>query len=407
MKKLRILTAILAISIIITPMSKISVQAKTQQEINNEIDANNKKIDALEAEKSEVKAKKNEEQSKLDQLQGELDGKNQLLNDAKEKVNQVKQQIDGLTSDIATVENDIKENKEQIEIKQKEKETKEEILGKRLRNVYKTNLSDQILYLLLESDSIGSLISNINSVTSLVKTDNKLIEEIKEIQIELEEKNTQLVKQEEELQVKKQEAEVAKIEQDKVAAEYEVQVAELQDLYAQRESIVSSLSEEERKIQNEIASYEEDNINLENYFSNNSTSSGGQVSTSGFMRPTSGPITSPFGNRTHPITGQQQSFHKGVDIAPAAGTPIVASKAGTVTTASYLSGYGNTVIIDHGDGTSTLYAHASSFAVSNGQKVSQGQTIAYVGSTGNSTGPHLHFEVRVNGNPVNPMNYIN
>ncbi|MNM92812.1 Murein hydrolase activator EnvC precursor [compost metagenome] len=88
------------------------------------------------------------------------------------------------------------------------------------------------------------------------------------------------------------------------------------------------------------------------------------------------------------------------------GAPIKASKSGKVVTASYISGYGNTVILDHGSGIQTLYAHSSSLAVSVGQTVSQGQVIAYVGSTGNSTGPHLHFEIRVNGQHQNPTNYL-
>ena len=100
------------------------------------------------------------------------------------------------------------------------------------------------------------------------------------------------------------------------------------------------------------------------------------------------------------------SLHPGIDIGVGMGTPIHAAASGRVISASYSGGYGNLVVIDHGNGLATAYAHQSSMAVSPGQQVSQGQVIGYVGSTGFSTGPHLHFEVRVNGSPVDPMGYL-
>ena len=115
-------------------------------------------------------------------------------------------------------------------------------------------------------------------------------------------------------------------------------------------------------------------------------------------------ITSEFGWRYHPIY-HTQKYHSGVDIGASYGASIVAADGGTVITAGAVSGYGNCVVINHGNGITTLYGHMSSIAVSSGQKVSKGQTIGYVGSTGNSTGPHLHWEVTVNGVRQNPLNY--
>ena len=135
-------------------------------------------------------------------------------------------------------------------------------------------------------------------------------------------------------------------------------------------------------------------------------SSGSGVGTGDMMRPVSGPVTSPFGWRIHPIL-HYLKFHTGVDFGVGYGSPIRAADSGTVIYATWMGGYGNVIIVDHGRGISTLYAHQSSLAVSNGTRVSRGQTVGYVGSTGFSTGPHLHFEVRVNGNPVDPMGYIN
>jgi murein DD-endopeptidase MepM/ murein hydrolase activator NlpD len=125
----------------------------------------------------------------------------------------------------------------------------------------------------------------------------------------------------------------------------------------------------------------------------------GQPSSAGFIWPCDGVVTSGFGMRWG-------RMHEGIDIGCASGAPNRAAAAGTVIYAGWMSGYGNLVVIDHGNGLSTAYAHASSLAVSVGQSVSQGQTVSYVGSTGHSAGPHLHFEVRVNGIAVDPLQYL-
>ena len=128
-------------------------------------------------------------------------------------------------------------------------------------------------------------------------------------------------------------------------------------------------------------------------------STGSGVSSSGLIWPVQGPITSPFGMRWG-------RMHEGIDIGVPYGTPIHAAASGAVIYAGWMSGYGNLIVIDHGNGLATAYGHQSSIVVSCGQDVAQGQTIGYVGSTGHSTGPHLHFEVRVNGNPVDPLGYL-
>ena len=123
------------------------------------------------------------------------------------------------------------------------------------------------------------------------------------------------------------------------------------------------------------------------------------VSASGFIWPVSGTLTSGFGWRWG-------RMHEGIDIAAPSGTPVVASAAGTVIQSGWMGGYGNLVVVDHGGGVATAYAHLSGYATSSGFYVGRGQTVGYVGSTGNSTGPHLHFEVRINGSPVDPLGYL-
>ena len=138
------------------------------------------------------------------------------------------------------------------------------------------------------------------------------------------------------------------------------------------------------------------------------------VANSKFIRPIAGSITSPFGWRRHPIFGSRR-FHTGVDISTSYGTPIKASNDGKVIFSGWYGGYGKVVIIDHGNMNvgshkgkrfSTLYAHMSSTAVGNGSNVRKGQIVGYEGTTGYSTGPHLHFEVRINGKPNNPGNFV-
>jgi len=128
------------------------------------------------------------------------------------------------------------------------------------------------------------------------------------------------------------------------------------------------------------------------------------ASASGLIWPVSGPIMSPYGPRCLP--NGDCAFHPGIDIGVPTGTPIKAAAAGTVIYSGWMDGYGNLVVIDHGSGLATAYAHQSSIAAGNGASVSQGQVIGYVGCTGYCFGPHLHFEVRVNGEPVNPLGYL-
>lgn len=124
-----------------------------------------------------------------------------------------------------------------------------------------------------------------------------------------------------------------------------------------------------------------------------------------FIWPARGRITSPFGYRTHPVRGTQQ-FHSGIDIALSHGTPVMATAGGLVTTSGWEGALGRTIIIDHGDGYCSLYAHNSQLVVRAGAYVAPGQVIALSGNSGVSTGPHLHFEIRKNGEPVNPLNYL-
>jgi len=176
----------------------------------------------------------------------------------------------------------------------------------------------------------------------------------------------------------------------------------LAEATAAQESRLSEIDAQIDHYENEISALarEESSIKAAIYAASNPSPS----SPDALIRPVPGAISSGFGKRVHPITGGVK-MHNGVDMNASKGDPIIAAKDGVVILSGVKGGYGNTVMIDHGGGMVTLYAHQSKLGVSVGQTVSKGQVIGWVGSTGQSTGPHLHFEVRINGTPRNPVNY--
>jgi murein DD-endopeptidase MepM/ murein hydrolase activator NlpD len=191
----------------------------------------------------------------------------------------------------------------------------------------------------------------------------------------------------------------------------------MNEIKSQKRSIQQEIANNENmisKLKNDRAAYERSERELARQSASlqamlSAYSNSTVVSSAGFVKPIGGRISSPFGWRTHPIF-KSRTFHSGVDIAGPNGGGIVASNSGRVIYTGWYGGYGKVVIIDHGlvggKPTTTLYAHMSAIKVSNGQNVAKGQVIGLEGTTGYSTGPHCHFEVRINGKPNNPMNYI-
>lgn len=198
----------------------------------------------------------------------------------------------------------------------------------------------------------------------------------------------------------------------------EAQAARIAELEAQQQAVLGQidleievqgdlledLEENRERYEQAVAELEAESARIRGVIQSGGSSGSGQHSGQLFW-PTNGPIVSGFGWRVHPIFGTKR-FHAGVDIDGACGQPIWAAEDGRVISAGWNGGYGNATIIDHGGGLATLYGHQSSIAVSSGAHVSRGQTIGYVGTTGYSTGCHLHFEVRINGSPVDPVPYL-
>ena len=191
--------------------------------------------------------------------------------------------------------------------------------------------------------------------------------------------------------------------------ELEAKKAKVNKLREQRAYMLYKAQEEEQSSQEEYERLLAISENIASMLRNMENAGGGapagQGGTGQFMWPCNGPITSYYGWRTHPIFGTTK-YHSGMDIAVDSGTPIHAADSGTIVYSGWLGGYGNCVMIDHGGGLVTLYAHNSALNVGEGQYVSKGAVVAYAGSTGYSTGPHCHFEVRLHGELTEPLNYL-
>ena len=185
--------------------------------------------------------------------------------------------------------------------------------------------------------------------------------------------------------------------------EMEKASAALDAVYEDQRSLLAAYDAEIEEIEVEIVSLEKEQSSIRKLIAQQAKAAGASPGT--LRRPVPGAISSGFGPRIHPIHGYSL-MHNGVDMNGGMGQPIAAAASGTVIFAGVKGGYGNSIMIDHGGGMVTLYAHQSKFAVSTGASVTSGQIIGYVGSSGVSTGPHLHFEVRINGNPVNPAKYL-
>jgi len=327
----------------------------------------------------------------LSEIRKKISEKQDQLEEGQKEEKSLVSEISQLESDIQELESSILKNESKLkklvaELKQAEEkvDTQNTNLNARLRNMYKCG-SVGFIDVLLDSGSFSEFLTNLDLVERIYSSDQDVLNELQEVYDEIDTKKTEVETLQEELKDSKQSVETKK-------QEVEQQKKEVAASNAELEEELDDLEEESQKITALI----------------NGSASTGTVYSGGQMAwpvPSCGSISSPFGYRIHPIYGTRR-LHSGMDIPGSYGSAVVAANPGTVITAGWNGGYGNCVIIDHGGGICTLYGHNSSLVVSSGQKVSRGQTIAKIGSTGNSTGPHCHFEVRVNGNCVDPSPYV-
>lgn len=375
-----------------------AVTNESIREKEAEIEAARKEVSNLKSSLTDVEALKKElEQSKSDLTTyvTELDNK---LSGIQEKI----QQYNTL---IADKEVQIEETTAELNEAIRQQEEQYEAMKKRIQFMYERG-DTFYLELLFSATSFSDMINKADYIEALSEYDQKKLEEYVEIK-----EMVQLCK--EELEAEKEVLDEAKVaveaEEANISAligEKEAQIVSVSTDISNKEAAIKEYEDMIAQENAEIAALEkavaEEKARLAAENAQARTYNGGMFAMPcpGFKR-----ISDEYGNRIHPILGTQQ-FHNGVDLAAPSGTPIYAAYDGDVVAATYSGSMGNYIMIDHGSGLYTIYMHCSALYVSKGQTVYKGQNIAAVGSTGRSTGPHLHFSVRLNGSYVSPWNYI-
>ena len=400
-KQARIVAAVIAgllvvallMAFVVDIFASTASAASTVSGLNNKLNSLEQQQDAIEKKLKEVKAKK---QDTLEQ-KAALDQKIAVTNEEIATINTLIHELD---VDIAQVTGELKK----IEADEQKK------YSTFLQRVRVMEEEGDVSYLgvILSADSFSSMLSRTEIINDVVDHDKRLMDEIKTMQAQIKEKKGQIeanrsnqVSAKQKLASRKASLQTQTNQAKQLISTYSSQEEEYKKAYTESETAMGAAKSELKELLRKQAAKKKK--------SNSGSSGGPSVFTSiKFTWPTPGYslITSPYGMRFDPIF-RTKKMHTGVDIGAPYGATIVAAASGTVVVAGWSSrGYGNYVVISH-DGTfSTLYAHQSKLLVSEGQTVSKGEAIGKVGSTGYSTGAHLHFEVLINGDDVNPMSYF-
>ncbi len=351
---------------------------------------------SLQDEKDSYDRQAQEKQEKSNELQTRIDSISEEKRILDAETDAAVADYKAVKADLDAIVKRIEENESRLKKVQADYEKKSNALGKRVRDIY---INGQISYLdvLFGAKDFQDLMTRMDLLKRIIKQDYELVKVVIDERNEIEATRRTLEKDKTEQEPKVQKAKEAK--------------ELMQQKQKKRQALLDKMKNDKATIDRQYDELMAASRKIENML-NGRKSQMGSPSVAytgggggGMVWPLAGPVTSEFGWRIHPIYGTQK-FHSGLDIGGDYGLPIVAAASGVVSDACWISGYGNTVIIDHGGGITTLYGHNQSFAVSVGQSVSQGEVIAYCGSTGNSTGPHCHFEVRVNGSVVSPYGYL-
>ena len=389
----KILSCIL-MCLIIVSFSINVFSVDENQETNST--AENKTLDE---QQKELNTKIDESNTKLEYVQGEMGETLKKVEELNDSITDYEAQYSDLENQITTLENQIKNGSAQIQEIQEEYDRKEKILKRRTVALYEAGETTYLDFL-LTSKSIVEFLSNYFMISEIIEYDNNLLEELDYKKTKLEEAKQKQEEHDKDLRVAKN-----KINSTNIL---------LNNTKILKENYMLKLTDEEKTLQEQIAQYKEEQADLErkilasiNWAGTMSIKfTGGVMVWPIAMEGTY--ITSGYGNRLHPIQGVYKN-HAGIDISGSNvnGAPVVAAADGVVIYAGWIGGYGNCIIINHGSGIVSLYGHGSETVAIVGQVVKQGDIIMKVGSTGNSTGPHVHFEIRKNGEVVDPIPYLN
>ena len=347
-----------------------------------------------------------DKQAQLDALRRQIEAQRQLVGSARKKekgivseisrlereINQTEREIAALKSQVSVVSRRIEVTQGEITEAEAHLAERTEALGNRLVLIYEVG-DISYLEVLLSATDFADFLTRWELLKEIVGQDRELISSISEERRQLQEKKKLLEANEQALQ-EAQQAKQAKEKQLQVKAD-------------QREAALKEAQKDRKSYEQGLKALEQASAEIEAMIRRMQQGNSAYMGTGKFTWPTPGYtiINSSYGMRYHPIV-KQNKLHTGIDIKAPKGAKIVAVDDGTVIYSGYNSAYGNMTIINHGGGISTLYAHQSKFETSEGAVVKKGQTIGRVGSTGWSTGPHLHFEVRKNGTPVKPNSYL-
>ena len=352
--------------------------------------------DTLQEQKEQNQAKQEQAEKELQYVKEELSEALVKIQELDDKVREAEKQIAEMNVKLEELGIKVEETTKDLEKVQKSYDENKQLMEDRLVVMYECG-DVSYLDLLLRSSNIIEFISNYYMIEEIIRSDSELLESIEKEKNEIEEKKIQLEKEKAELKLLK-----VKQEQTKVI---------MQNNKTVQQNEIDKLTDSEKQLQQKIQEYKDEETRIENLiqlaagnYTYNGEYTGGvmawPVAKSGTY------ITSNYGTREHPVQGITK-FHTGIDIGNAGfGAPIIAAADGVVSMASYYGGYGNCVMINHGNGISTLYGHGQKILTTVGATVKKGDLIMEVGSTGVSTGPHLHFEVRINGSHVNPLPYV-
>ncbi|MFV0344346.1 MAG: murein hydrolase activator EnvC family protein [Anaerocolumna sp.] len=402
-------------------------------------------IDKAKEEKDRLAEKKAETELRLEELEKEKDDILKYIEKLDAEMSKIAGQVDDLNGKILKSEEDLKATQNDLDLAKETEEKQYDIMKKRIQYMYE-NGNSSVFDILAKSDDISDMLNQIEYMSKITEYDNGLLEEYTNIKKDISEKESSIKEQiaqlndlREELTFEQETVEKLMTSKNKEAAKYNESIEETQAVSAEytvqldeQEALIEDLieaeikrleeerkrkEEEERKRreEEERKKQEEEAANAGGGNESGDNSSGGSTTdhdssdgVSGefiWPLPASSRITSAFGYRGQPTQGAS-TYHKGIDIGAGTGTKIIAAASGTVVTSTYSVSAGNYIMISHGNGLYTVYMHCSKLFVSVGQSVSQGENIALVGSTGFSTGPHLHFGVNVGGEYVDPLKYV-